>query len=247
MKQLKPTELRKIFLFVLFCLTPGIVAIGQVKKVLNYQTVDGRILHFGFCVGLNAMDFSFDRNSRSIHTGSGDSLYMDIYQLSPGFNVNIVSELRFNDAFALRFLPGLVFGQRNVFVTGVLSNNQYGKLQVESNFLDFPILIKYRGERLNNVRPYLIAGTSIRYDMASKKENKLKLGVEEGEILRINLKPLDFYGEIGVGIDFYLVYFKLSTELKLSVGMRDILDRDLTATGLNQLSSHIILLNFHFE
>lgn len=239
--------LKRIFFVALFCLTIGLVSFGQVKKVLNYQIVDNKKIHFGFCVGLNAMDFSFERNSRSIRTGNGDSLYMDLYQLSPGFNVNIVSELRINDAFALRFLPGLVFGQRNVFVTGVASDIQYGQVQVESNYLDFPLLIKYRGERLNNVRPYLIAGTSIRYDMAAKKENKLKLGKEQGETLRINLKPLDFYGEIGVGMDFYLVYFKLSTELKLSVGMRDILDRDLAATGLNQLTSHIVLLNFHFE
>lgn len=247
MKLLTSTVLKRIFLFALLCLAFGMISFGQAKKVLNYQIVDDKKIHFGFCVGLNAMDFSFERNSRSIHTGSGDSLYMDLYQLSPGFNVNIVSELRFNDAFALRFLPGLVFGQRNVFVTGVSSDVQYGQIQVESNYLDFPLLIKYRGERLNNVRPYLIAGTSVRYDMAAKKENKLKLGNEQGETLRINLKPLDFYGEIGVGMDFYLVYFKLSTELKLSVGMRDILDRDLSATGLNQLSSHIILLNFHFE
>jgi len=222
-------------------------SVGQVQKVLNYQVVDDKRLHFGFCIGVNAMDFSFKRNSRSLPFTKGDSLYIDLYKISPGFDVNIVSEWRFNDAFAIRFLPGLVFGQRNVDITGASSGKHYGNISVESNYLDFPLLIKYRGKRVNNVRPYLITGTSFRYDMASKKENKLKLGSTQGEDLKINLKPFDYYGEVGAGLDFYLVYFKLSAELKLSVGMREILKRDLSSTGLDQLSSNIVQLNFHFE
>jgi hypothetical protein len=63
----------------------------------------------------------------------------------------------------------------------------------------------------------------------------------------MNLKPFDYYAEIGVGFDFYLKFFKLSTELKLSYGLRQVLDTHLASAGLNNLSSNVVLLNFHFE
>ena len=41
---------------------------------------------------------------------------------------------------------------------------------IESSFLEFPLLLKFKGDRLNNVRPYVIGGLNYRYDLAAKKE-----------------------------------------------------------------------------
>lgn len=230
----------------------SLAAAAQQPKVMNYQVVDTRKLHFGFTIGLNSFDFNFKRRL------PGDSLFADEQKVEPGFNVNIVSEFRFNEAFSIRFLPGLVFGQRRIafiIVKGGPKNPDYGKLYqpnpnnpinnpltIESNYLDFPVLIKYRGRRVNNIRPYLIAGTSVRYDMAAKKNPKL-----DGTDIGISLVPLDIYGEIGFGMDFYLEYFKLSTEIKLSLGARDVLETNLQMAGVNGFSSKIVEINFHFE
>jgi hypothetical protein len=59
---------------------------------------------------------------------------------------------------------------------------------------------------------------------------------------------------MGVGVDWYLPYFKFSTELKVGVGLLDILIRESsTVEGENYLASidkinaYIIGLSFHFE
>lgn len=232
---------RKILIYSisLFFLYGSLPAKAQRSKVLNYQAVDTRALHFGFTVGLNSFDFNFKRKL------PGDSLFADVRQIEPGFNVNIVSEYRLNDAFAVRFLPGLVFGQRHIsfiYTDPAKKGQNLGDLLIESNYLDFPVLIKYRAKRLNNFRPYLIAGGSIRYDMAAKKNPKLP-----GTDIRVSLVPLDVYYEIGYGMDFYLQYFKFSTEIKLSLGARDVLETNLQMAGVNALTSKVLEINFHFE
>jgi len=228
--------MKRLLLFVIIAVI-SIPAFEQSAKVLHYQIVDMRKLHFGFTIGLNAFDFNFKRRA---HT---DTL-AQIVRLEPGFNVNIVSELRLNEDFALRFLPGLVFGQRRItFLKGPPDyKGNIGSIDVESNYIDFPILIKYKAKRLYNFRPYLIGGTSFRYDMAARKNPKL-----DGTDIAIKMKPFDTYLELGYGMDFYLTYFKFSTEIKLCLGSRNILDSNLAGSGVNGFTSNLILINFHFE
>ena len=37
------------------------------------------------------------------------------------------------------------------------------------HFLNFPFFLNIKGDRLNNVRPYVIGGLNYRYDLAGKK------------------------------------------------------------------------------
>ncbi len=238
--------MKRLILFI-FLASLCISAFQQGVKVLNYQIVDMRRIHFGFTIGFNAFDFNFKRSPGA----NTDSMIAQVVHLTPGFNVNIVSELRLNEEFALRFLPGLVFGQRVV----TLLNNKGTQdpittATVESNYLDFPIILKYKAKRLFNFRPYLISGFSLRYDMAGKKNPKFdNVTSATGEPISVKMKPFDTYFEIGYGMDFYLTYFKLSTEIKLSLGVRDIMDpaSNLSSTGINGFTSKLILINFHFE
>lgn len=56
-------------------------------------------------------------------------------------------------------------------------------------------------------------------------------------------------GEIGFGTDFYLEYFKFGIEIKMSYGIRDILDRDNTplTDPIDKLSTKMFLLSLTFE
>jgi hypothetical protein len=60
----------------------------------------------------------------------------------------------------LRFLPGLSFGERQLYYNiPVWETDYYQPLQyysIKSTFLDFPLLIKYKARRINNDRPYII-------------------------------------------------------------------------------------------
>lgn len=192
------------------------------------------------------MDFNVDL--------SGDSLYADVSRLSPGFNIGIVSSFKLNEYFDLRILPGITFGQRNLsyhkqidtdtMSFNLIYNNDH---KIESSFLEFPMVIKYKSKRINNFRPYLVGGFNYRLDLSARKE------YDDKDAVYLRLKRSDFYYEVGFGIDFYLKYFKFSTELKLAVGLRDMLIHDPAAnnpqfvTAIEKLQSNLWLLSFHFE
>ena len=89
----------------------------------------------------------------------------------PGLNIQIVTDYRPATYLDIRFLPGVSFGQRNINFYDSTQAHSWGRLQIlESSFLEFPLLLKAKGMRLNNSRPYLIGGVNFRYDLAGKKE-----------------------------------------------------------------------------
>lgn len=217
---------------------------GQKQKPKNDSWYDDKLLHFGFSLGLNLMDFDITPSKTFLEQ---DGYYPDVSLLNPGINIQVVTNLRPAKYFDVRFLPGVSFGQRNVryydFNTRAIINEGQ---RVESSFLEFPFLLKYKGARLNNVRPYIIGGINYRYDLAGKKE------YDDEKQIYIRLKKSDLYYEFGVGLDFYLPYFKFSVELKTSRGLRDIIVHDpgpipQYANAIEKMQSRLWIIAFHFE
>jgi hypothetical protein len=218
---------------------------GQKQKPKNESWYDEKLLHFGFSLGFNTMDFNITPSQKHLEV---DSLYPEVSILNPGINIQIVTDLRPAKYLDIRFLPGVSFGQRNVryYENKVLIDN--GQQRIESSFLEFPLLLKYKGDRLNNVRPYVIGGLNFRYDLAGKKE------YDDEKPVFIRLKRPDLYLEAGAGLDFYLTYFKLSVELKISNGIRNVIVDEAASGGnakfrnaIEKMKSQIWVLAFHFE
>jgi hypothetical protein len=216
---------------------------GQKQKPKNESWYDEKPIHFGFSLGLNTMDFNITPSQIFLVS---DSLYPEVSKLNPGINIQIVSNVRLGTHFDLRFLPGVSFGQRVVryYKNQIIYNDQQ---RLESSFLEFPLLLKYKGERLNNIRPYIIGGVNFRYDLAGKKE------FDDEKMVYIRLKRPDLYYEAGAGFDFYLTYFKLSVEFKMSNGIGNVLVNE-SAPGhpeflnaIEKIKSQIWVLSFHFE
>lgn len=216
---------------------------GQKQKPKNDSWYDDKPLHFGFSLGANLMDFNITPSQEYF---ASDSLYPEVSLLNPGINIQIVTNLKLGRYFDLRFLPGVSFGQRNIryFKNRVIYNEQQ---RLESSFLEFPLLLKYKGDRLNNVRPYIIGGLNYRYDLAGKKE------YDEEKSVYLRLERPDLYYEFGAGLDFYLPYFKLSVELKVSNGLFDVLVNEPPPrhpeyfNAIERMNSQIWVLAFHFE
>ena len=59
------------------------------------------------------------------------------------------------------------------------------------HFLNFHFLLKYKGDRMNNVRPYVIGGLNYRYDLAGKKE------FDDAKPIYLRIKRPDLYYELG--------------------------------------------------
>jgi len=230
-----------IFLLCLLFLSAG--ASAQKKKPMNRSWYDEKPVHFGFSIGFNTMDF---RVTPDQDYYAADSLYPEVAFLSPGINIQIVIDYHPADYWDIRFLPGVSFGQRklNYYTsTVVYDENQV----IESSFLEFPLLLKYKGSRLNNVRPYLVGGLNFRHDLAGRKE------YDDDKDIYLRLKRSDLYYEFGAGIDFYLPYFKLAVEIKMSNGLRDVLVREPApgypqyVNAIDRLKSQMWVLAFHFE
>lgn len=223
---------------------------AQKPRVKNDSGYDEHPFHFGFGIGLNAMDFGFSRPPVS-KTG----LWADVTSLQPGFGVCIVTDFRLGKYWNLRILPGINLGQRTlkfIELDSTITKPQLTKpfipsMAIESNYVDVPVLFKYKAMRLNNIRPYLIGGMSLRYDWASRK------AYDSEGVVFVRLKPLDVYYEMGVGLDNYFPFFKYTVELRYSVGLKNILvktpaeGREIYVNSINGLFSHLLTLTMYFE
>ncbi|NPA68638.1 MAG: PorT family protein, partial [Chlorobi bacterium] len=222
---------------------------AQEEKVQNLRLYDQKRFHFGFTVGLNTSDFYIRNSDIFFDTTKIKEVYgIENYQ-QPGFHLGPISNLRLGKYLDLRLLLNLTFIQRDLHYL-LLKENQYGEeyfdthvMKISSTFLQIPVLLKYKAERVNNYRWYVIAGVDPTLDLAAKK----KIPIEEMPMIR--LEQPDVYAEIGVGLDLYLPYFKFSPELKFGIGLTDVaVDDDTEYTGaMKYLKSKLIMLSFHFE
>ncbi len=228
--------------FLLFVLSAWIFqAESQHTKPLNTPLYDLDRWHFGFTIGLNSMDFDIYHDRR---ISTFDSVYAVNNVRQAGFNLGIVSNLRLAPYLDLRFLPGISFGQRNLEYLIRDGQRFYKKtMQIESTFLEFPFLFKYKAKRINNYRPYLIGGLNYRIDLAARDEIKEELKP------MVLLDRHDVYYELGFGVDYYLPFFKFSTEIKYAVGLNNLIKPDGTqfTNSIEKLISNLVIVSFHFE
>lgn len=213
--------------------------------VPNLLKYDKKPFHFGFQFGYDMFNYNI---SSKPDLAEYDSLMMINTRGMSGFSLGIVTDVRLGKYFDLRFIPGLSFGDRyvNYTIRYASGTEIVTAKNVESVYLDLPILIKYKSSRmLNNVRAYVVAGGQYSFDMISAKKKKAPEG---GEVV-LKLNPHDVQAQVGVGFDFYCTYFKFSTELKMSFGFLNMLvpEDNMFATSVTSLKSKNLQISFIFE
>ncbi len=218
-------------------------ALGQRTKVQNLPKYDKQLLHFGFSLGFNTGNFKVTKSPQLFQF---DSLYNVDNLKQTGFNLGIVMNMRLGEHFDLRFIPDLAFGERDLEYTFYVN----GKMQkpttlkkIESTWLDFPFYLKFKSERINNFRAYVIAGGQYSIDMVSQAK------VENEDKQFVKLERKDYGYTIGVGFDFYMELFKFSTEVKMYNGLNNLLvpDNTIFAQSLSGLKSKIFMVSLLFE
>ena len=132
------------------------------------------------------------------------------------------------------------------FYTGADSSVLFTK-KVESTFLDFPLLVKMRTEIFNNFAAYIVAGGKFGLDMQSNKDVENGNASLADQIIKIT-KP-DYGLEIGGGFDFFLEYFKFGIELRMGVGMKNIIIQENTifSSPIDKLRSKVWTVSLTFE
>jgi hypothetical protein len=117
--------------------------------------------------------------------------------------------------------------------------------RVESTFIDFPLNFKWRSNRLNNTAVYVLFGGKYSLDVASQEEVNNFIADD----IIIKLRKHDFSGEVGGGFDFFLPYFKFGIELKLAVGIPNLIINDNTrfSTPIESFRTRTFMISFTFE
>ena len=214
---------------------------AQMRKVQNIPKYDKQRIHFGFALGFTSPDFRLDPDP---DFRTMDSVYNIESESQLGFLLGIVSNVRLTNYFDLRFVPMLTFAQRNLLYSFQPNGNIPPVVKkVESTFLDFPLMIKYKSARVNNYRIYVLGGGKYSVDLVSQAD------VEESDKQPVRLVPYDYGYEIGCGIDFYLMYFKFAIEIKMYNGLNNLLVKDdfIYSRTINSLHSKIFYISLLFE
>ncbi len=208
----------------------------------NLPKYDQQKMHFGMALGMNTMDFTIHNSPKFF---SLDSIYSIENRRNVGFNINIVINYNIVPKLSIRCLPGLNFGQRNMEYEVLSYDTIFTKvdMMLESTFLDVPVLFKYKSDRLNNFRGYIIGGGAFRFDMAARKF------IKPDEQPKIRLRKADWYYTVGFGTDFFLEYFKFAIEIKYTVGIRNVLIPDASqyTTAIERMNSKMMIISFLFE
>jgi hypothetical protein len=161
--------------------------------------------------------------------------------------------LNINENFKIRFvLPSLSFQESEMEYTYLNPSNLQQTVYVKSLrpvYLDFPVLLKFRTNRINNFAVYGIAGLRYGIDMSSNIDVNNSIDLED-QVIKLNKH--DFGSEVGGGIDLFLEYFKLGIELKLGSGMRNMLyvtpdESTKFDNAIESLRSRVWTLSFTFE
>jgi hypothetical protein len=230
------------FLLLSLALSPGLLA--QKKTVLNLPKYDNDWLHFGFSIGVNRANFIVHpvKNLASL-----DTVLSVLPSPQWGFNLAIISDVRVHQYATVRFLPDLSFQERilNYTIVNKTDTSEYQK-KVESTVIDFPIDLKIRSSRLNNIACYMLGGGKFSIDLASQKNVQ---GSSAPASAIVKLKKTDYSFEAGFGIDYYFPYFKFSTEIKGCWGIPNLLVRDQSvfSNSIDKVNSQLILISFNFE
>ena len=149
-----------IFLFTCF------VATAQ-----NLPYADYKRFHFGFSLGLNFLDFNTTLSQKEI---DGEIYQADVSSLMPGFTVSLISDVRLNDYFNVRFTPGLHFGERTISYIGQTSQERFNT-SVQSAIIALPFYLKFSAFRVHDYKPYLIAGGGVSFDVFKNKKVPIML------------------------------------------------------------------------
>lgn len=215
---------------------------AQKQKVQNQPYGDYKLYHFGISVGMNFQDLLLDNSG--VVGESGETWFATIPNYSPGFTVGLIADLYLNPWMNLRFTPSLSFGDK-AFEFVEPATAQSFKTTVRSNYLMAPFDFKFRSMRLNNYRPYVIAGLYSVIDLGRKKDEP------------ILLKPMDYGITLGIGSDFYLPFVKIAPEIRFCFGLRDMIEKnrtDLTNYSLIKYTdamtrgvSRMIIFTINFE
>ena len=167
-----------------------------------------------------------------------------------GFSVGVLGDLRLGEYLNLRFSPTFSLSEINYRYTIIINHIDGSAPDYRTtcshnpylSCLEFPLHLKYRSKRYNNVAAYLIGGVNPKLYFSFKKRGE--------DYNWLKNKPWDLALELGGGFDIYNQWFKMGIEAKFGFGMLNALNDEQVkcyAFPLKGMKNKQFLVSFTFE
>ncbi len=208
--------------------------------VANMPKYDRRRFHFGINIGTQLTGVAV-RTIPDLRALQPDTIYSITPLWNPGFTMGIETNMRINDNLDLRFTPQLTLTSRTLAFER--PGGRVDQFETEATMVEFPLHIKFKTNRVNNFRAYVLGGAKYVFDISNKIE------AENASDYPVKFKAHDVQAEMGFGLDFYLPYFKLSTQVKGSWGFMNLNypENNMYNRGIEGLYARGIFLTVLFE
>ena len=243
----------KRILIIGFFLLVATAFFAQTERVEYIPTFDRKLIHYGFYLGINQNDFKLNFTDKQIPNPDFPGTFYKkpnvTVVVNGGFNVGLIADLRLHKNLNLRLEPGLVSNTKKIVFNHLINSSipQDSIREIGSTYLHVPFVFKFSTDRYKNIRPYILGGVSYDYNFSSNEKNQ-----EDNSAGEFRMKTHNFMYEIGVGVDFYLYYFKFSPSIRGVFAMNNEIkyDNDLNSrwtAPINFMGTRGVFLNFAFE
>jgi len=213
------------------------------ERLVNNENFDKPQLSYGYYLGFNVYDYNID------YTTNVNDVQVLKYA---GLNVGLVGNFRINDYIDIRLEPGLVISRRELnysytYFNGIFHDEKDLIREIQSTFVHIPLLIKFSTKRINNIKPFIVAGFSTALNLSSQQNNPKDNSNNTFRVTKNNL-----YYELGIGIDLYLTWFKFTPSLRGVFSIQDELVNDVDLNSpwtknMTQIQTRGLFINFTFQ
>lgn len=227
--------LRYALIFIIFGILPA-----RAQTQMNMLEHDAKPYYFGITLAANQSYFKLEHSPAFL---ADDSVMIAEPLKTMGFNLGLLANARLSEHFDLRFNPQLIFASKNLYYRDTYPKPQDTEKKIESILLSFPLQIKFKSDRIGNMRVYTIAGLKYDYDLASNAR------LRRAEDL-VKIRKSDYGYEAGAGFEFYFESFIFAPEFKISNGFGNVHVKDPNLRYSNvveKLQSRMIVFSIHLE
>lgn len=221
-------------------------ATAQLRDRINLPDSDDKWYHIGIVIMGAQTRFQISHHPSFMQQDSISSVYPEN---NVGLGLGGMHTFRISNRFEARAVfPQLLFVNQSLtyhlkYPDKFKGEKSVTTRSVESIRLGLPVQLKFRSDRINNFRVYMMGGVKIETDLSSKSNAKNADDM-------IKLRKFDYGVEAGIGFNFYMPFFILSPELKISNGMSNSHSRDANlkfSSVIDKMQSRMVVLSLIFE
>lgn len=214
-------------------------ALAQSDEIFNPRYDDRKVITYGFSLGFQTTSYQL-KYSDSFVTPAMDSVHSILPRKSPGFKLGFIVNFKLAQFLDMRITPTVSFAEYKLEYN-IVGGDQITEL-VESTGVEFPLLFKYKSQRRNNLRFYMVGGITPIIEAAGRS------GLEE-DLDRLQIEKFNANLELGFGLDMYYPLFKFSPEVRFAYGLVNVLSpvENAKSEGISDLRTKTLSFYFHFQ